>query len=583
MTIAVDVSSPAPVTSSGAPTTSAAFTPPSSSVIFAFCSADANNGSLDEALTVTDSAIGTWNQAAFHNGNGGACSGIFWRLCPTSPGSITVSLTDNKGAVAKRLVVVVFTGTDQTNPVGAIFAGITAAATYTSTVDQSWGWSCGLTANATLTAGGSGNTLNDTFGGFDSGDATFTLNRTAVTSPAGTGVTLTIAGTATIGHHVAVEILPPNTPSIPYSPQRTVQTRDPGETWWLQRDRRDANTVGSAINTLPSPLDTAWQAGARYWHLYTDTAVRDRRAYVQQRAYISDPSLLVAAAAVQYCPPRSGSQRDPGEVQWQQRRPTDVTLLVSAQLENELLGGAETAKRHFPAIYDDRREVPQQRQYVSDPAVLSTALLEGALLGGAETTKRNLPATHADRREVPQQRAYISDPSFYPSTTATDPLTLAWGAGGTYWLIYNTAALDVDRREAPQQRRYVSDPALLVSALLENELLAGDRRHGMWFARPAAQITMRHAGIIDVPADPLQLTADLLRRILTPATHADRRQAGQQPRRLADQSTPRAPTVRATSASAVLDRRTSSTMTTARRTSTSAITARRTSTPEVEG
>lgn len=219
MTIAVDVSSPTPVTSSGAPTTTAAFTPPSASVIFAFCSADANNGSLDEQLTVTDSAAGTWNQAAFHNGNGGACSGIFWRLCPTSPGSITVSVADNKGAVPKRLTVIVFTGTDQTNPVGATFSGITAAASYTSTVDQSWGWSCGLTANATLSAGGTGNTLNDTFAGFDSGDATFTLNRTTVTSPAGTGVTLTIAGTVTIGHHVAVEILPPSgvAPVIPYA------------------------------------------------------------------------------------------------------------------------------------------------------------------------------------------------------------------------------------------------------------------------------------------------------------------------------------------------------------------------------
>lgn len=584
MAIALDASSPTAVTSSGASTTTAAFTPPSSSVLVACISADANNGSADETVSVSDSATGTWNQAILQNANGGAVSAIFWRLCATSPGSITVSAADNKGAVAKRLRVQVWTGTDQTNPIGATGQSTTAAVSYTSTVDQSQGVSCGITANATLTAGGTGNTLDDETGGFDSGDATFVLIRSSLTTPAGTTVTLTIAGTATIGHHVAVELVPPGAATpVPYSPQRTIQARDPGETWWLQRDRRDANTVGSAVNTLPSPLDTAWQAGARYWHLYTDTAVRDRRAYVQQRAYISDPSLLVAAAAVQYCPPRSGSQRDPGEVQWQQRRPTDVTLLASAQLENELLGGAETAKRHFPAIYDDRREVPQQRQYVSDPAVLSTALLEGALLGGADTTKRNLPATHADRREVPQQRAYISDPSFYPLTTATDPLTLAWGAGGTYWLIYNTAALDVDRREAPQQRRYISDPALLATALLENELLAGDRRHGMWFARPAAQITMRLAGIIDVPADPLQLTADLLRRILTPATHADRRQAGQQPRRLADQSTPRAPTVRATSASAVLDRRTSSTMTTARRTSTSAITDRRTSTPEVEG
>lgn len=268
MTIAVDVSSPSPVTSSGAPTTSAAFTPPSSSVIFAFCSADANNGSLDEALTVSDSATGTWNQAAFHNGNGGACSGIFWRLCPTSPGSITVSLADNKGAVPKRLTVVVFTGTDQTNPVGAIFAGITAAATYTSTVDQSWGWSCGLTANATLTAGGTGNTLNDTFAGFDSGDATFTLNRTAVTTPAGTGVTLTIAGTATIGHHVAVEILPPGAAAAtPYAEPWTGPTPGrigPTGRWVVQPfSSATAYTVGVAGSLTPAGAVAKAAAGAK--------------------------------------------------------------------------------------------------------------------------------------------------------------------------------------------------------------------------------------------------------------------------------------------------------------------------------
>src|SRR5436305_15318913 len=71
-----------------------------------------------------------------------------------------------------------------------------------------------------------------------------------------------------------------------------------------------------------------------------------------------------------------------------------------------------------------------------------------------------------DRREVPQQRAYISDPSFYPTTAATDPLTVAWGAGGRYWLLYNTAAEHVDRRVVPQQRRYVCDPTLLATAQL---------------------------------------------------------------------------------------------------------------------
>ncbi len=184
---------------------------------------------------------------------------------------------------------------------------------------------------------------------------------------------------------------------------------------------------------------------------------------------------------------------------------------------------------------------------------------------------------------MPQQRAYISDPSFYPTPNATDPLTLAWGVGGTYWLIYTTAALDVDRREAPQQRRYVSDPGLLTTALLENELLVGDGRHATWFARPRFPIPSQAVGVLDVPADPLQLTADLLRRILTPATHADRRQAGQQSRRLADQSAPRPAVVRATSTSTVAARRTSTTAATDRRTSTNAVTDRRTSTPDVEG
>lgn len=210
MAIALDASSPAAVTSSGAATTTTAFTPPSSSVLVAMCSADANNGSGTETVSVSDSASGTWNTAVLGNGNGGAVSAIFWRLCPTSPGSITVSMADSFGSVAKRLCVQVWTGTDQTAPIGATVAGTTAAVAYTSTMDQSQGISCGLTANATLTAGGSGNSLIDTFAGFDSGDATFVLNRTALTTPASSTVTFTIAGTAVIGHHVAAELVPPS-------------------------------------------------------------------------------------------------------------------------------------------------------------------------------------------------------------------------------------------------------------------------------------------------------------------------------------------------------------------------------------
>lgn len=209
MAIALDASTPAAVTSSGASTTTAAFTPPNASLLLACISADANNGSTDETVAVSDSASGSWNQAILQNANGGAVSAIFWRLCATSPGSMTVSCTDNKGAVAKRLRVQVWTGTDQTSPIGATAQSTATTVSYTSTVDQSQGVSCGLTANAVLTAGGTGNTLDDETGGFDSGDATFVLYRTALTTPAGSTVTLTIAGTSTFGHHVAVELVPP--------------------------------------------------------------------------------------------------------------------------------------------------------------------------------------------------------------------------------------------------------------------------------------------------------------------------------------------------------------------------------------
>jgi len=584
--IALDASSPAAVGSSGATTTTVGFTPPVSSVIVAMVQADANNGNNGETVAVSDSATGTWNTAVMGNGNGGAVSAIFWRPCPTSPGNITVSCTDSFGAVAKRLVVQVWTGTDQTNPIGAVVNGTTAGVSYTSTVDNSQGVSCGLTANATLTAGGSGNTLIDTTGGFDSGDAVFTLNKTALTTTAGTTVTLTIAGTATIAHHVAVELVPPAAATIPYNPQRTTPTRDPGEAWWIQRDRRDANTVATAANPLPSPLDSAWQAGSRYWHLYGDAADAAARTWQSlQRNTASDPSLLTPATAVQYCPPRQTASRDYGEIQWAQRRPTDPSLLATALLENELLGGAGMAQRaNTAATNAPRLWTPQQPQREGySPGLLDQAELEGVLLGGAESAKRNLPATHADRREGPQQRLYISDPSFYPTTAPTDPLTLAWGAGGTYWLIYNVAALNVDRREAPQQRRYISDPGLLATALLENELLVGNRRHGTWFARPISIRGRAGTGILDIPADPLQLTADLLLRILLPATHADRRQAGQQRPQLVDQSAPRPPVSRATSTPTVAARRTSTDAVSARRTSTNTTTDRRTSTPDVEG
>jgi hypothetical protein len=203
-----DASSPARVIGSGATLVTAAFTPPSNCILAAFMFGDANNGSLDEALTPTDSASGTWSTPILDNARGGAAAAVAYRIIGTSPGSMTVTLTDNKGSVPKGLNVRVLTGTDLVNPIGASATVNTASASVVSTVANSWVWSAYFGSNATVTAGAN-TTMQDEFGGFDSGDAIATFNSTNVTAPAGTTITLVeVGGTAV--HHVVVEFVPPS-------------------------------------------------------------------------------------------------------------------------------------------------------------------------------------------------------------------------------------------------------------------------------------------------------------------------------------------------------------------------------------
>lgn len=342
---------------------------------------------------------------------------------------------------------------------------------------------------------------------------------TGCTSVIGTATQSSITGTVSTGANPPSFDFTLSTAAVPISPQRAVPIRDYGEVQWLQRDRRDANTVASAANPLPAPLDVAFGAGGPLWWQRGGAVDAAPRTWQPQQRTSGDPSLLTPAAGPTGVPQRTVQTRDYGETQWLQQPRRDPTVLGAALLENELLGGAETITRVTSPVTNAPRwwmpEQPKRDAYT--PGLLDSAQLEDALLGGGDTAKRYLePATHAprwwapqqparqgytpglldaaelegpllagdirrhghpasytDRREVPQQRAYISDPSFYPTVPPTDPLTLAYGAGGTYWLLYNTAAVEVDRRESPQQRRYVSDPGLLGTALLEDALLGG--------------------------------------------------------------------------------------------------------------
>jgi hypothetical protein len=225
-------------------------------VIWAFAQGDANNSSLDESLSFSDSAGGTWSTPVQDNARGGAVVAAAWRSIPaTSPGSMTVTLTDNKGSVAKRLFVRVFTGTDLTNPQGASTAAGTASVSYTSTVANSWGWSVYLGSNATITAGAN-TTLQDSFGGFDSGDAVGTFSATTTTATPGTTVTLVESG-GTAVHHVVVEIVPPSAlVQTNYAGPWTGPTPGmlgPTGMWTLPRPLINTHTYGQALAGTVTP------------------------------------------------------------------------------------------------------------------------------------------------------------------------------------------------------------------------------------------------------------------------------------------------------------------------------------------
>lgn len=212
MSLAVDASSPSAAIGSGATTVTGAFTPPDNTLLVAFCAGDANNGSLDEDQTVTDSTSTTWTKVVLRNANGGACVTVHKRRLSgtgSSPGSITATLTDSKGSVAKRIFPRVFVdaATGIAPDIGATAVSGSANVSLTTTVNNSWVWSIALTANVVLTAG-TGCTQQDDFGGFDSGDAVQTESQTSLTTTAGTLVTNGLNGTSTVPHNVAIEIIP---------------------------------------------------------------------------------------------------------------------------------------------------------------------------------------------------------------------------------------------------------------------------------------------------------------------------------------------------------------------------------------
>jgi hypothetical protein len=536
-----------------------------------------NNASTTDptsAFSVSDSGAHTWTPI----------SGATAVVSPTSVPALvktwtaqfvsgaTVSLTfttAGRNIGVYGCSVVSFTGYDTATPTGAVGGNSNASpggppnpASLTlgaspATTSEVLGFAGADRSTAGATPGSTFTEIHDVtntdWGGIES------EFRDSSTSTTVDWVDLRAGGGALFNWAVAgVEIIAASTSAVPYNPQRITSARDYGESYWIQKDRRNANLVATAANDLAPPLlvpEHQWQqyrvsdfisrrlvpqqpdrhlraldaAAAndlampllqpvepRY-----DVTTRLRGAWPQQRERESDPSLLSPAVAMdppavqRYIPPR-----DYGEVQWHQTSGRDPLLLTTALLENELLGGAETDKRtNLPATHTARWWMPQQPQREAySPGLLDTALLEGPLVWIRP------PQYVVDRREVPQQRAYVSDPSFY-SVAGVDPLTVAWGAGGNYWHLYNDVR--VERRLVPQQRQLESDPNLLLTALLESPLLVGSFRQ-IIVDRRVQPRQLRWPDLMLELADPLVVGGgvggDRWRRYNTPATHVDRRQ-----------------------------------------------------------
>lgn len=145
-----------------------------------------------------------------------------------------------------------------------------------------------------------------------------------------------------------------------------------------------------------------------------------------------------APAAVPYAVRPQLMYRDPGEAYFTQAPRRAVPgLLGTAQLENELLGGASTAQHAAvqPRVWWLRQDRPRVDQSATPASFDPTQ--------AGSVTARAMPATHDDRRLVPQQPARFA--------TVDTVTAIGTGAIGAWWSVDDTAHF------GPAQRRTVAD------------------------------------------------------------------------------------------------------------------------------
>lgn len=193
MTVALDASTPGFVSGTANPTTTASFTNPAGSLLFAICIADESNTFV--ISNPTGSAL-TWTSVgASVAGAGFTNIQVYWAY-DAAGGTRTVRSTKTGSFTGHALKVLVFTGTETT------FTGAAASAkldtvNVVTTANNSWVWAGHGDENAALDTAATNCTFNDgpiVFG--TGGIAGGIIKRNATTPTSGTSVTIgTSAGT----------------------------------------------------------------------------------------------------------------------------------------------------------------------------------------------------------------------------------------------------------------------------------------------------------------------------------------------------------------------------------------------------
>ncbi len=478
---------------------------PAGALVLVYASCNAASGQPTSTINISVSgghtAILIKRLSQADGGSSNAPVGVWGFAANGSAFQVTQTATASGFAMSQAVYVI--TGADTSNIAGLPFYTFvgTGTPTISGTASQDgslvvfglndWNNTTGLPAGATgmtqdLAIQGSADAIPTYYGHKSVNTGGFSAGINALTGQGGTNA-------------IGVLVDPAATGAIPYSPPGAATLRDSGEVPWIQRDRRDANTlaavanppapwvrppgpqtrdygeaqwvqgdrrgvslIATAANPLTSPLDSAWQAAGGYWHRYNDQ-LGAQRAYYPQRVYF-DPSLLTpagtdpltAAAGVGGDMWRrtntTATHEDRRAVQAQRLYLSEPGLLSTALLEDVLLANGETLKRAIRATTHasgGRWWIPQQPQRESPPGLLDTAQLEGVLLGGADDARHRLAAAYRRRDWTPVQRPYLSDPLLLVDNG--DPLTIAAGVGADMWRRYHTPETHDDRRQVPQQ------------------------------------------------------------------------------------------------------------------------------------